>query len=94
MDERTIPMRVDNVVPILFWDPLEVSVAIAIFGFSFLVNLFLPGIVLVILFLKITRAMKRGAKRGTSQHAVWAFGANIDTALKKFPKSFENEFIS
>ncbi|HEY9017688.1 MAG: hypothetical protein IBX55_11595 [Methyloprofundus sp.] len=95
MNERSVPTRVDNVVPILFWDPVEFVIAVVLFGFSFLAGLLLVGVFLVYFFLKITKRMKRGAKRGAAQHAVWAFGLSIDPTLRKrFPPPYENEFIS
>lgn len=95
MNERSIPTRVDNVVPILFWEPVEFVTAIVIFGFSFIAGMLLVGAILVFILLKTTKRMKRGAKRGAAQHALWSFGLVVDSSLKKkFPAPYENEFIS
>ncbi|GAB6035432.1 type IV conjugative transfer system protein TraL [Galenea microaerophila] len=92
---RSIPTRADNVVPILFWEPTEFILMVSILGFSFLINMVIVGLIIVFIFMKIMKVMRRGSKRGASQHALWAFGLNIDPILKKrFPKPYENEFIS
>jgi len=92
---RSIPTRADDPVPILFWDVTEFILMVSILGFSFLINMVITGLIIVFIFMKIMKVMKRGSKRGASQHALWAFGLNLDSVLKKrFPKPYENEFIS
>jgi type IV conjugative transfer system protein TraL len=91
---RAIPSRIDEPVPVLVWDPVEFVIAITSFGFFMIINMVLVGLVTMVVVLWASRELKKGAKQGTTQHAIWAIGFNMDPVLpQRFPPSFVNELI-
>lgn len=91
---HVVPADVDPPVPILFWDPLEISVALAAIGFGFVLRLAWLGVVIAFAVLIGARRLKRGAKRGAAQHWMWRIGLQADTPLKQnFPPAWELEFV-
>lgn len=91
---RSIPTRADDPIPILMWEPVEFICAIALLGIFIAMNLWIVGIVLCSMTLWVSNEMKKGAKRGAAQHAIWSIGLNLDRVLPhKFPPAWLNEFI-
>lgn len=91
--ERRIPTRADDPIPLLFWEPFEFILAVTAFGgIMILVNPIAAAVVSAFVLWGAKR-LKRGAKRGASQHALWAFGAARDSGMSRFPHSTTTEFI-
>lgn len=89
-----VPKEVDKDVPIMFFEPMEFVAFIGILGFGMIFNLFFLGVVAGVGYLMVSRKMKRGAKRGASQHFLYRLGLPLDPALKKyFPSPSLSEFI-
>ena len=91
--ERHIPTRADDPVPMLFWDPFEFVLAITAFGLLMILANPIIGALVGGGVLWVSKRLKRGAKRGAAQHAVWAFGMLADKALNRFPPPQVREFI-
>jgi hypothetical protein len=93
-DLHKIARNVDAPVPVMFWDPVEFSIAISLMGFGVLANMWMLGMLGAIVVLSGSRKLKRGAKRGAVQHFIWAKGVQVDKALKvQFPPAWHSDFI-
>lgn len=91
---RQIPSRVDEPVPFMLWEPVEFIVAITSFGFFMAINMVFVGIVTMVGILWVSRELKKGAKRGATQHAIWAVGFTMDPVLPvRFPPNYVNELV-
>ena len=91
---RYIPVRVDDPVTIMLMDPLLFVLIVANVGVGMVLDVFLLGVFFAYLSFVILKRLKRGAKRGAGQHAMWSAGINLDPFLKKFfPDPLDNEFI-
>jgi type IV conjugative transfer system protein TraL len=91
---RSIPTRVDEPVPFFLWEPVEFVVAITSFGFFMVINMAIVGLITMVGILWISRELKKGAKRGATQHAIWAIGFTMDPVLpSRFPPSYINELV-
>jgi type IV conjugative transfer system protein TraL len=96
MDQQShvIPFDLEAPVPVMFWDPLEFSLAVMCMGFGIIAKLWLIGMVAGAAVLVGSRYLKRGAKRGAMQHLLWALGLEMDPHLKRrFPPSWVNDFV-
>lgn len=92
---RSIPVTADNVVPIMFWDPVDFIAAMSIFGMGVAMKLFILGLVGGVATLMIASKLRQGAKRGAAQHWLWYMGITIDRALGRLEmKSWQNDFIN
>jgi type IV conjugative transfer system protein TraL len=91
--DRHIPSRADDPVPVLFWEPFEFILAVAAFGLLMILANPLIGLVVSYGVLWAAKRMKRGAKRGAAQHAMWAFGAMADRGMRYFPPAQVREFV-
>ncbi|QHS09081.1 type IV conjugative transfer system protein TraL [Sinimarinibacterium sp. NLF-5-8] len=90
---RHIPSRADDPVPMLFWEPFELVLSITAFGMLMILVNPIVGVIVGWGSLWISKRLKRGAKKGAAQHAVWALGLMSDKALHKFPPPQIKEFI-
>lgn len=91
---HVIPYDLEEPIPILFWDPLEFTLAITLIGFGIISKLWVMGLLAGGLVLIGSKYLKRGAKRGAMQHFLWARGLNLDSALAaRFKPSYHNDFI-
>lgn len=90
---RYIPIKVDDPVPILFFEPLEFVMLVSIFGISVAMGFMLIGAILSILLIFALRKLKRGAKKGATQHAIWSAGLRIDRGMSRFPQAWDNDLI-
>lgn len=93
-EAHVVPEKLEDPIPILFWSPMEFTLAISFMGFGLVMNLWFVGMFMGIGVLIGSRYLSRGAKRGNVQHLIWALGLNIDKFLKdQFPDPWENDFI-
>lgn len=93
-EAHLIPFDLESPVPIMFWEPLEFTLALTLMGFGIVANVWLLGIIAGFSVLLGARYLKRGAKRGAMQHFMWAHGLQLDAALsKKFKPAWLNDFI-
>lgn len=91
--KRYIPTRVDDPVPILFFEPIEFVLIVSIFGIGVAMGALVSGAALAIGVMWAIRKLKRGAKRGATQHALWSSGLKIDRGMSRFPPAWENDLI-
>jgi hypothetical protein len=93
-ESHVIPFDLEAPTPILFWDPLEFTIAVVFMGFGIIAKLWLLGMVGGLAVLLGSRYLKRGAKRGAVQHMLWGIGLQVDMPLKKrFPPAWVNDFV-
>lgn len=86
--------KLEDPTPILFWDPLEFIFALGFFGIGILFDTIIVGGSGGALVLWGAKYLKRGAKKGATQHAMWSLGIQIDPALsKKFPAAWQKDFM-
>lgn len=91
---HVVPEKLEDPIPILFWSPIEFTLAISFAGFGLVMNLWFIGLGMSAAVLIGSRYLARGAKRGSVQHLIWSLGLRIDTPLKtQFPAPWTNEFI-
>lgn len=84
---------IDKPIPILFWDPLDFTIAISMIGFGLLFNMWAIGMLAGAAVLVGAQKLRRGAKPGAVQHWLWSMGLQLDTVLiAYFPPSWENDF--
>jgi hypothetical protein len=93
-DSHVVPFDLEAPVPVMFWDPLEFILAVILMGFGMLANMWALGLLAGAGVLIGSRYLKRGAKRGTMQHFMWAYGLQLDASLtKQFRPAWLNDFI-
>lgn len=93
-EAHRVPFELEAPTPIMFWDPMEFVTAISLMGFGIISKLWIFGMISGGAVLYGAKYLKRGAKRGTVQHLLWAFGLQLDASLtKKFKPSWLNDFI-
>jgi hypothetical protein len=91
---RSIPVYADKVVPILFWEPVEFAIAMTLLMIGMFTHLFLLGALGAAGTLYGAAKLRKGAKRGATQHFLWASGLSVDNRLKRwFPPAHMNELI-
>lgn len=96
MDQQShvIPYDLEAPTPVMFWDPLEFTLAVVFMGFGIIAKMWFFGMLAGAAVLMGSRYLKRGAKRGAMQHMLWALGLQVDQPLlKRFPPSWVNDFI-
>ena len=77
----------------LFWDPFEFILAISAFGFLMILANPMVGLLAAGVVLWGGKKLKRGAKKGAAQHALWGFGVLSDSGMSNFPSPTLTEFI-
>lgn len=93
-ESHAIPFDLEAPIPIMFWEPLEFTLALCLLGFGIVSNLWMMGATGAGAVLVGSRYLKRGTKRGAMQHLMWAHGLQLDASLtKKFKPSWLNDFI-
>ncbi len=93
-EAHAVARNVDAVVPIMFWDPAEFVIALALFGFGMLANAWLFGACGAGFVLWGAKRLKRGAKPGATNHWLWSKGLAVDKPLAtQFPSPTENDFF-
>lgn len=96
MDEQShqVPFGIEAPVPIMFWDPLEFTLAVISLGFGVISGMWMLGVICCGLVLVGSKRLKRGQKAGAMQHMLWSYGLQIDPLLKKaYKPSWINDFI-
>lgn len=91
---HVIPYDTEKPTPILFWDPLEMIVAMSSLGLFIAVGFMSVGVLIAAFVLWGAKELKKGAKRGAAQHAIWAHGLPVDPIFERFfAPSYDNDFI-
>ena len=91
---HVVPHNLEDPIPVMFWDPLEFVLAVSLMGFGTIMNVWVFGLIGGMGVLLVSRYLKRGAKRGTMQHLLWAMGLQLDKSLvRHFPPPWVNDFI-
>ena len=86
--------KLEDPVPILFWEPLEFIMAFALFGIGLVMGVWIIGMIGCFAVLIGSRCLRRGMKRGAVQHFLWSIGLPSDNALKaRFPPVWVNDLI-
>jgi hypothetical protein len=92
---RKVPLMADNPVPILFWEPVDCIVGLAMFGMGVALHMFLFGAVACAVTLMVASKLRQGAKRGAAQHWLWFMGLSIDRALSRMKlRAWDSDFIA
>lgn len=99
MSEKTIysiPKDIEQAVPIMGAHPVDLSFSVMMFSFGLIVKSMLLSLGLMIVFLYLLSKLRKGVKRGYSQHYMWRIGVtSMDAQLsKKFPDPSVNDFIN
>lgn len=87
-----MPKDIEAPIPILFFDPLEFILSVAMMGFGVVVNAWIPGLVCAVAILMGSRYLKKGARKGAAQHLMWSLGLQLDPSFKRIPPSWVNDF--
>ena len=86
--------KLEDPVPILFWEPLEFIMAFALFGIGLVMGMWIIGMIGCFAVLIGSRYLRRGMKRGAVQHFLWSLGLPADKALStKFPPVWVNDLV-
>lgn len=89
-----VPHKLEDPIPIMFWSPMEFTLAISFMGFGLVMNMWPVGMGLGAGVLLGSRYLARGAKRGAVQHLLYSLGLRIDNSLtQQFPAPWTNDFI-
>lgn len=92
-ESHTVPYDIEAPIPIMFWEPLEFVLALTLMGFGIISGLWLIGVAGSVGVLMGAKYLKRGAKRGSMQHFLWAHGLQLDIAMKRaFKPAWLNEY--
>lgn len=93
-ESHKIYKKLEDPIPILFWEPLEFIFALGFFGIGIVFDSVVFGGSGGVLVLWGAKYMRRGAKKGATQHALWGAGIKIDPALTtKFPAPWQKDFM-
>jgi hypothetical protein len=86
--------KLEDPVPILFWEPLDFTMAFALLGIGLVMGMWIIGMIGCFSVLIGSRYLRRGMKRGAVQHFLWSIGLPADNALKaRFPPVWVNDLI-
>jgi len=93
-ESHLVPHQLEHPIPIMFWSPLEFVMAVSLMGFGVVMSLWVVGMGAGVAVLVGARYLKRGNKRGSTQHLLWSLGLQLDPALAKhFTPAWVNEFV-
>ena len=91
---HVIRHKLEDPVPILFWEPLEFIMAFALLGFGLVLGMWIIGMIGCFAVLIGSRYLRRGMKRGAVQHFLWSLGLPADNALQaRFPPVWVNDLM-
>lgn len=96
MNEKyLVPKDIEQAVPILGAHPIDISFSVMLFAFGIVAKSMLISIVLMVGVLVVLGKLRKGVKRGYSQHYGWRIGVSfLDAKLsKKFVHPAVNDFI-
>jgi len=92
-EEFYIAKGMDLPVPIFFFDPVDFVLMITFFGLGIVMQQLLVGFVLSWGVVKISKLMRKGAKRGVMAHTLWKLGLMQDKGMKRF-NPLKSDFIN
>lgn len=91
---HVVPHKLEDPIPIMFWNPLDFVLALSLMGFGTIMNVWVFGLIAGMGVLLGSRYLQRGAKRGAMQHLLWALGLQLDKSLaRRFPPAWTNDFL-
>lgn len=90
-----VPKDIEQAVPILGAHPVDLSFSIMMFSFGIIAKSMLVSLSLMIVVLWGLSKLRKGVKRGYSQHYLWRIGiTSFDNILgTSFPHPAKNDFI-
>ena len=88
-----IAKDIDKPIPIFFFDPVDFVLIIMAIGIGIIFKIPLIGFILAYFVFKLSKFMKKGAKRGAMAHAMWRFGIIGDKNFKNY-NCHHNDFIN
>lgn len=88
-----IARGIDDPIPIFFFDPVDFVMIVTFFGLGIIMKQLLVGIVLSYSVYKLSKVMRKGAKRGVMPHSLWKLGLMQDKGMKKF-NSLKTDYIN
>ncbi len=83
-DDFYISKGIDDPVPIFFFEPIDFILMVTFFGLGIVMKQPLVGIFLSWAVLRVSKAMRKGAKRGMMNHSLWKLGLFQDRKLFRF----------
>lgn len=92
---HVIYMDHEEPIPIVFWSPMEFSVAMAFLGLFITFGELMVGLVAAAFVLMSCKYFRKGLKRGQAQHFLWSLGpaAFGDRLGNRFPNGDVQEYI-
>ncbi len=91
-NSHVIRTKLEDPVPILFWEPLDFIMGFALLGVGLVAGMWVIGLVGCFVVLIGSRYLRRGMKRGAVQHFLWSLGLPADNALSaNFPPVWAND---
>lgn len=97
LDEKfKVPKDIEQSVPILGIHPVDLSFSVGMFAFGIVMKSMMVSIIAMVVTLYVLGKLRKGAKRGYSQHYLWRIGVtSIDSTLTAgFPHPSKNDFIN
>lgn len=90
-----VPKDIEQAVPIFGAHPVDLSFSIMMFSFGIIAKSMLISLVLMVGVLVLLSKLRKGVKRGYSQHYLWRIGVtSLDSKLdKNYPHPSVNDFI-
>ena len=92
-NQYQIARGVDDPIPIFFFDPVDFILIITFFGLGIVMKQLIVGIVLAYSVFKLSKIMRKGAKRGVMPHTLWKLGLMQDKGMKRF-NSLKTDFTN
>lgn len=90
-----VAFDVEERTPIMFLDAQELSLVTISLGLGIVTDLFMAGIAVGAMLVVASKKLKRGAKRGATQHFLWSLGLQADPTLARLAKpAWINDFTN
>lgn len=83
----------DDPIPIFFFDPVDFVLITTFFGIGVVMKEMLVGIFLAWGVMKLSKIMRKGAKRGVMAHTLWRLGLMGDKHLTRYDP-IKTDFIN
>ncbi len=91
---HSVPRGLDTPVPIFFWEPSVLIIAVVVLGLGIVLKQPIVGFGGCWALLQLAKRMKRGAKKGQGLHLAWRYGLEVDPLMKKYGfRPFHQEFM-
>jgi len=91
-----VPKDIEQAVPIAGVHPVDLSFSVMLFSFGIVAKSLLISVGLMLGVLYLLKKLRKGVKRGYSQHYGWRIGISfLESKLtSKYPHPAVNDFVS